>query len=461
MTSPATTTPVPVRSATELAELDRRHLIHPHQRGQRTDRRVIVRGEGATVWDAAGRELLDVTGGGNWVIQVGHGRRELSEVAAGQAARLAYFTGFFEFANDKSIELAARLAALAPGDLDRVFLTSGGSEGVDTAIKVARRYHHHRGEPDRTWILARQFGYHGATYGGGTATGFPDMQQAVGPNLPHVEKLTPPWPYRTELYEGRDPTDFLIDELAATIERIGPGNIAAMIGEPVLGGGGVIPPPADYWPRVRQLLSEHGILLIADEVITAYGRTGAWFDSDQRGMSPDLIVTAKGLTSGYAPLGAVLMREEIGQTVAGGEAWFFHGYTYSGHPVGCAVALANLDLLAGERLLDRSLAIGEWFRSGLAPASDLPVVGQVRVVGATVGIELVRDRATREPVPPELAGAVVEELYERDGLILRNYGPTLVLAPPLVLDESQAARTSTAIVDVLGRVDIPAGRIAG
>ena len=459
MTSSATK-PAPALSATELAELDRRHLIHPHQSGQRTDRRVIVRGEGCTVWDAAGRELLDVTGGGNWVSQVGHGRPELAEAAASQAATLEYFTGFFEFANDKSVRLAARLAALAPGDINRVFFTCGGSEGVDTAIKVARRYHHHRGEPDRTWILARRFGYHGATYGSGTATGFPEMQQAVGPNLPHVEKLTPPWPYRTELYDGQDPTDFLVDELAATIERIGPGNIAAMIGEPVLGGGGVIPPPPDYWPRVRQLLSEHGILLIADEVVTAYGRTGAWFDSVQRGMAPDLIVTAKGLTSGYAPLGAVLLREEIGETVTGGQAWFFHGYTYSGHPVGCAVALANLDLLVAEQLLDRSLAIGDWFRSGLAPAAELPVVGQVRVVGATAGIELVRDRDTREPVPPELAGAVVEELYERHGLVLRNYGPTLVLSPPLVLDQPQAARTCSAIGDVLRRVDVAAGRLS-
>jgi len=447
-------------SAAELEDLDRRHLIHPHQRSQRTFRRVIVRGEGCTVWDAQGREFLDAIGGGIWVTQVGHGRRELAEAAARQTAELAHFTGFFEYANDKSILVAQRLAALAPGDINRVFLTCGGSEGVDTAIKIARLFHHHRGEPDRNWIIARHYGYHGATYGSGTATGIPDMQHAVGPNLPHVEKVMPPYPYRAEFYGGQDPTDFLIDELTRTIERIGAGNIAAMIGEPILGGGGVVVPPEDYWPRVRELLSAHGILLIADEVITAFGRTGAWFDSDKRGMAADIIVTAKGLTSGYAPLGAVLMRDEIGAIVADGEASFFHGHTYSGHPVACAVALANLDVLDNEGLLNRALAIGDWFRAGLAPAADLPAVGEIRVEGATAGIELVANRQTREPIAPDLALAVADELYETHGVITRNYGPTLVLSPPLVLDDRQARQTTSAIVEVLTRLDVEAGRIA-
>jgi putrescine aminotransferase len=446
-------------SGAALADLDRRYLLHPHQRGQRRQRRVIVRGEGCYVWDAAGREFLDMIGGGIWVAQVGHGRRELAAAAGAQAAELGHFTGFFEYSNDKSVLLAARLAALAPGEANRVFFTCGGSEGVDTAIKVARLFHHHRGEPDRNWILARHYGYHGATYGSGTATGIPDMQHAVGPNLPHVEKLTPPYPYHAEFYDGQDPTDFLLGELAATIERIGAGNIAAMIGEPILGGGGVIIPPADYWPRVRQLLSEHGILLIADEVITAYGRTGSWFDSAGRGMAADIIVTAKGLTSGYAPLGAVLMRTEIGEQIAGGEASFFHGFTYSGHPVGCAVALANLDVLADEGLLERSLSIGDWLRSGLAAAAGLPAVGDIRVEGATAGIEMVANRQTREPVPPDLALAVADELSESYGIITRNYGPTLVLSPPLVLDAAQAERTTTAIVEVLTRLDVEHGRL--
>lgn len=449
----------PARTAAEFEELDRRHLIHPHQQGYRPDRRIIVRGRGSMVWDADGRELLDVTGGGNWVAQVGHGRRELGAAAAAQASELAYFTGFFEFSNDQAITLATRLIGLAPDGITRAFLTCGGSEGVDTAIKIARMYHHHRGEPDRTWIIGRHFGYHGATYGGGSVTGFPGMQEAVGPNLPHIERVTPPMPYRTELYGGQAPTDFLVNELEQVIERIGAGNIAAMIGEPVLGGGGVIAPPPDYWPRVRELLSRHGILLIADEVITAFGRTGAWFDSPGRGMAAEIIVTAKGLTSGYAPLGAVLMREEIAETIAGGDKWFHHGHTYWGHPTSCAVALANLDLLEEEGLLARSLTIGEWFRKGLAPVAELPVVGDVRVEGATAGIELVANQSTREPASMDSAVAALDEMYETHGLILRNYGPTLVLSPPLVLDEQQAKRTCEGIMDVLSRLDVATGSI--
>ncbi|MEU8328831.1 aspartate aminotransferase family protein [Micromonospora sp. NPDC048839] len=446
-------------SGAELEELDKRFVLHSHQRDQRPFRRMIVRGVGSTVWDAEGRELLDMLGGGIWVAQVGHGRRELAEAAAAQITELAHFTSFFEFGNDKSALLAQRLADLAPGDVNRVFYTSGGSEGVDTAIKLARLFHHRRGQTERNWIIARHFGYHGATLGGGTATGIPDMQVGVGPNLPHVEKVTPPYPYHSEMYGGADPTDFLLQELEATIERLGPENVAAMIGEPILGGGGVIAPPSDYWPRVRELLTGYGILLIADEVITAFGRTGAWFDSAERGMDADIIVTAKGLTSGYLPLGAVLMRDRVADVMAAGQASFFHGHTYSGHPTACAVALANLDLLENEGLVKRSLQIGDWLRAGLAPAAALPAVGEIRVEGATVGIELVSNPETREPVAPDLALAVADELYENHRVITRNYGPTLVLSPPLVLDDQQAKRASSAIVDVLSRLDVEAGKV--
>ncbi|MEV5573180.1 aspartate aminotransferase family protein [Spirillospora sp. NPDC052269] len=448
------------RSAALLEDLDRRHVLHPHERGHRDERRVMVRGEGSTVWDASGREFLDALGGGIWVAQVGHGRRELADAAARQMSELAHFTSFFEYGTDKGALLAERLVDLAPAGMDRAFFTSSGSEAVETAMKLARLYHHHRGEPDRNWIIARHYGYHGTTYGSGTATGIPNMQVAVGPNLPHVEKVLPPYPYHPEMYGGQDVTGFLLNELSETIERLGAGNIAAMIGEPVLGGGGVIAPPADYWPRVRELLRSHGILLIADEVITGYGRIGSWFDSAPRGMDADIITTAKGLTSGYLPMGAVLMGEGIAAAVAGGERDFFHGHTYSGHPVAAAVALANLEIIEKESLLARSLAISEWFRTGLAPAAALPPVGDVRVEGAMAGIELVANKETREPVPEALALAVADDLYETHGVITRNYGPTLVLSPPLVFERSEAERTTSAIVEVLGRVDVESGVIA-
>ena len=438
-------------SAAELEDLDRRHLIHPLLPGDRTDRCVIVRGKGSTVWDAHGNELLDMTGGGNWLAQVGHGRAELGEVMAEQAARLSYFSSFHEFSNDQSIQLAQRVAGLAPDGLDRVFFTSGGSEGVDIAIKAARLYHARRDEPDRTWLISRQMGYHGSTYGGGSATGFDFVHYGVGPTLPHIHRLSPPFPFHPEMYGGEPITDFLVRELEQAIEQIGPGRIAAMIGEPVMGGAGVVDPPADYWPRVREVLSRHGILLIADEVVTGFGRTGSWFASPERGMAPDVMVTAKGISSGYAAVGAVLMRDEIGDVIAGGDG-FLHGFTYFGHPVGCAVALANLDIIETEKLVPRSATVGEWLRRGLAPAADLPAVGEVRVTGATVGIELVADRGTRQPMPPPVATAVVKELQRTHGVIARPYGPVIVMAPPLVLTEAEAAKASVATFKVLSQL---------
>jgi putrescine aminotransferase len=294
-------------------------------------------------------------------------------------------------------------------------------------------------------------GYHGSTYGGGSATGFDFVHHGVGPTLPHIHRVSPPFPFHPEMYGGEPITDFLVHELEQAIKAIGPGRVAAMIGEPVMGGAGVVDPPADYWPRVREVLSRYGILLIADEVVTGYGRTGSWFASPERGMAPDVIVTAKGISSGYAPVGAVLMRDEIGDVIAGGDG-FLHGFTYFGHPVGCAVALANLDIIETEKLVPRSAIIGEWLRQGLAPAADLPAVGEIRVTGATVGIELVADRSTRQPIPPPVATAVVKELQQAHGVIARPYGPVIVMAPPLVLTEAEAAKASTAAVKVLSRL---------
>ncbi|WP_018657695.1 aspartate aminotransferase family protein [Actinomadura flavalba] len=439
------------KSGEELERLDVRHLVHPHQSGAVKDRFVIVRGEGSVVWDANGVEFLDVSGGGNWIAQVGHGRAELAAAAGEQAGRLGYFSCFFNFSNDKVVALAERLVSMAPDHLERAFFACGGSEAVESAMKFARIYHHRTGQPERTWFISRHYAYHGANFGSGTATGFPGMHDGIGPHLPNVEKVSPAYAYRVPdmLGEG-DPTDLLLRELEETIERIGPGKIAAMIGEPVMGGAGVIAPPDDYWPRVRELLSKHGILLIADEVVTAFGRTGHWFDSTERGMKPDMIVTAKGLTSGYAPLGAVLMRDDIAEVAAGEDAYLFHGYTYSGHPVSCAVALANLDLIEKEGLVERSALVGEWLREELTPLLELDCVGDIRVEGATAGVELVVDKATREPI---MGPNVSTELRDRHRVLLRDYGPTLVLSPPLVIERAQVVAAAQAIAEVLGRLN--------
>lgn len=444
-----TTTP-----AALLEDLDRLLIVHPHQSGDNPERQVMVRGEGSVVWDAAGREYLDMSGGGNWAVQVGHGRAELARVAGAQMAELAYFSAFFGYSNDKAVRLAARLVDLSPDSVERVFFTNGGSEGTESAIKFARLFHFRRGEPDRTWIISRQFAYHGSTLGSGTATGLSMMQVGVGPTLPHVELVSPPYPSReADFYGGQDTSDFLLDELEKTIERLGAGNIAAMIGEPIMGGGGILIPPADYWPRVRELLSKHGILLIADEVVTAFGRTGVWFESERQGMRPDMIVTAKGLTSGYQPLGAVLMSDAIADTISGD--YLFHGHTYSGHPTACAVALANLDLIEADGLLARSDLIGGWFQELLAPLADHPLVGDLRFVGATAGIELISDQTTRTPL---LAHEVTTEMRRTHSIVLREYGPTAAFSPPLVLTREQAEVAVNALIEVLSRLN-PDGTI--
>ncbi|HEX5400842.1 MAG TPA: aminotransferase class III-fold pyridoxal phosphate-dependent enzyme [Pseudonocardiaceae bacterium] len=438
-------------TAAQLAKLDKEVLIHPHQDGSRTERCHIVRASGCTVWDTNGNEILDVMGGGNWVAQVGHGRPELAKAAADQIATLDYFTSFDVYTSDRTVELAARIVGIAPPEVSKVFFTNGGSEGVETAMKAARLYHHYKGETDRVVFLSRHFAYHGCTYGSGAATGFPGIHVGIGPGLGNVERLTLPYEYRaSELYGDVDPTDFLINELEETIARVGASNIAAMIGEPVMGGGGVLAPPADYWPRVREVLTRNGILLVADEVVTSYGRTGHWFDSAQRGMKADIIVTAKGLTSGYSAFGAVLFSQEIADQVAGDDVYFFHGHTFSGHPVATAIALANLDVIEQDRLLDRVPEIAAQFTEALAPLAELPRVGDIRVVGATVGVELVADQGTKVPV---MAQGVATEMRRRHRVIVRDYGPTLVFAPPLVVESGHIERAAEALHETLTRLD--------
>lgn len=435
--------------AEELARRDRRSILHPKLPAAKTERVVFTEGKGMVLTDASGEEYLDATGG-LWLTQVGHGRPELAAAAAEQMQKLEYFTSFWEFSNEPAIELAERLVEISPPGLDKVFYTSGGSEGDDTAVKMARLYHHRRGETGRTWILARRNGYHGLAYGGGTATGFDFFHTGFGPMLPHVEHLTPTWPYRQELFSGQDPTDFLVSELEQTIARIGASNIAAMIAEPVMGVGGVLIPPADYWPRVAEVLKANGILLIFDEVVTAYGRVGTWFASEQFGVTPDIVVTAKGLTSGYIQLGAVLTSNEVAEVI-GSDIGFQHGYTYNGHPVACAVALRNLEIIEEEGLLDNAVRMGAYLRTQLKRIEDLPVVGEVRQIGLMVGIELVSDKDRRTPLP--MPHPTLEDTIRKESrVITRDLDTTVVLSPPLIIDAPAADRVVEGVCSVLERV---------
>lgn len=442
--------------AEELVARDRRLLIHPYLPGSVSERIVMTDGSGCRLRDADGREYLDATGG-LWLAQIGHGRREVAEVAAKQMERLEYFTSFWEFSNDRAIELAERLVDLAPDPLDHVYFTSGGSEANEAAIRMARYFHHRRGRQGRDWILARRSAYHGIGYGSGSASGLPIYHEGFEPLLPHVHHLTPPWPYRAELFDGRDPTDFCLDELERTIEEIGAEHIAAMIGEPIMGVGGMIVPPDDYWPRVRELLTHHGILLILDEVVTAFGRTGSWFAAQHFGVEPDVIVTAKGITSGYVPLGAVLVSAEVAEELARDHG-FPVGFTYYGHPTACAVAMKNLEIIEREGLLERARDTGAFLLEELSRLEDLPVVGEVRGVGMMHGIELVSDQRTREPISMHCAPHDV--IRRETGVLVRDCAHTLVLSPPLVLTREEALRVVAAVRSVLERMS-PDGTIAG
>lgn len=434
----------------DLADLDRRHLIHPNLHGSITDRTVMVRGSGCRLWDVDNTEYLDATGG-LWLVQIGHGREEMAEVAAQQIRDLGYFTNFWEFSNDKSVQLAAKLAEIVPGDLPRVFFTSGGSESVESAIKIARLFHFRQGRPERRWILSRQFAYHGVGYGSGTATGLDAYHEGYGKPLPEIEHLTAPYAYHEEFFGGQPPTDFLIAELEATIERIGAEKIAAMIGEPIMGAGGLIIPPDDYWPRVREVLRRNGILMIADEVVTGFGRTGSLFASGEAGMDADILVLAKGITSGYMPLGAVLMRDDIGATLAGGEG-FHHGFTYFGHPVACAVALENIAILERESLVAEARRKEGLLLAELQPLLEHPFVGDVRGRGLAAGVEFVADLNTREPFN-FVAGAGLEDLLRREyNIIARQLGPVVAVSPPLVISEAEIQRLGAALRHAAGRL---------
>jgi putrescine aminotransferase len=441
------------RSGDELADIDRRLIIHPYLPSSSQERVVMIEGNGCRLRDADGREYLDATGGLS-VAQVGHGRSELADAAARQIQQLEYFTSFWEFSNDRSIELAERLISISPPRQTHVFYTSGGSESIEVALKMSRYFHSRRGEKSRTWILARRLGYHGLGYGSGTATGSSIHHEGFGPMLPHVRHLTPPWPYRLELYGGDDPTDFLIRELEETIEEIGPKNIAAFIGEPALNVAGIVMPPDDYWPRVQDVLRAHGITFISDEVVTAYGRIGKWFAAEYFGVEPDIIVTAKGITSGYAPLGAVLISAEIAEMISGDG--FPMGFTYNGHPSSCAVALANLDIIEAEGLLSRAKETGAYLLGRLQELLELPVVGEVRGLGMMHAVELVSSQKTRTPIPVDAAPHNV--IRREEGVIVRSSDHNLVITPPLIMSRDEADEVVSAMRSVIERLQ-PSGEI--
>jgi adenosylmethionine-8-amino-7-oxononanoate aminotransferase len=404
---------------------------------------VIVRGSGPYVWDAAGKRYLDGLSG-LFTVQVGHGRTELAEAAAKQAAELAYFP-LWSYAHPKAVELAERLASLAPGDINRIFFTTGGGEAVESAWKLARQYFKLVGEPMRYKVISRAVSYHGTTMGALSITGIPEARAAFEPLVPGAFKVP-----NTNFYRAPEHGDDLVafgrwaaDEIERTIEYEGADTVAAVFLEPVQNAGGCFPPPPGYFQRVREICDRHGVLLVSDEVICAFGRLGHLFAANRYGYQPDIITCAKGMTSGYSPIGAMLVSDRISAPFLEGTASFPHGFTFAGHPVSSAVALANLDILEREDLPGHVRRNEGAFRATLEKLLDLPIVGEIRGDGYFYGIELVKDKATKETFDDEeserlLRGFLSRALFEA-GLYCRaddRGDPVVQLAPPLICDQS-------------------------
>jgi adenosylmethionine-8-amino-7-oxononanoate aminotransferase len=406
---------------------------------QGNDVPVIVRGSGQYVYDSRGKRYLDGLSG-LFVTQIGHGRTEVAEAAARQASELAYFP-LWSYAHPRAIELAERLAMLAPGDLDRVFFTTSGSEAVESAWKMAKQYFKAVGQPGRYKVLSREIAYHGTSMGALAVTGLPDIKTPFEPLPPGGVRVPNTNFYRAPGFVADDATAFgrwAADEIERAILREGPESVAAVYLEPVQNSGGCFPPPPGYFARVREICDRYGVLLVSDEVICAFGRLGYYFGSERYGYQPDVITFAKGVTSGYAPLGGMIVRDRLMEPFTDGPATFLHGVTFAGHPVSAAVALANLDVFEKEDLLGNVRANEDAFRATLGKLRDLPIVGDVRGDGYFYGIEMVKEKTTRETFSEEeserlLRGFLSHALYDA-GLICRaddRGDPVIQLAPPL------------------------------
>ena len=425
-----------------LDQQARRHLWGHFTRlagVQRDGMPVIERGKGAYVYDTTGKRYLDGLSG-LFTVNVGHGRRELADAAAVQTEKLSYFP-LWSYGTPPAIELAARLAALAPGDLNRVFFTTGGGEAVESAWKLAKNYFKLTGKPMKHKVISRAIAYHGTTHGALSITGLPGLKAQFEPLVPSTFRVPNTNVYRAPLHAD-DPEAFgrwAADQIAVAIENEGPDTVAAVFLEPVQNAGGCFPPPAGYWQRVREICDEYDVLLVSDEVICAYGRLGTMFGAQRYDYQPDIITSAKGLTSGYAPLGAMITTDRLMEPFLHGEEMFAHGYTFGGHAASCAVALKNLEVFRTERVLEHVQEQEPAFRGTLEKLLDLPIVGDVRGAGYFYGIELVKDKETKESFTAEeceriLYGFVSKALFA-EGLYCRaddRGDPVIQLAPPLI-----------------------------
>ena len=457
------------RTGTPLAQAARDHLWGHFTRhsvyestddgGLGADVPVIVRGEGHRIWDDKGRSYFDGLAG-LFTVQVGHGRVELAQAAAEQASKLAYFP-LWSYAHPAAIELAERLANYAPGDLNRVFFTTGGGEAVESAWKLAKQYYKLTGRPTKTKVISRAVAYHGTPHGALSITGIPSAKAPFEPLVPGAIKVPHTGFYRAPEHLQADEYAFgqwAANRIAEAIEFEGADTVAAVFLEPVQNSGGCFPPPPGYFERVRQICDSYDVLLVSDETICAFGRIGSMFACDDFDYVPDIITCAKGMSSGYAPIGAMIASERLFEPFRHGTTSFSHGFTFGGHPVSAAVAMANLDIIEREGLNQRVATLAPAFRAQLDGLRDLPIVGDVRGAGYCYGIELVKDKATRESFDDAeserlLRGFLSKALFEA-GLYCRaddRGDPVIQLAPPLTIGEPEFAEIAGMLRDVLTR----------
>jgi putrescine aminotransferase len=423
-----------------LQQQDRDHHLHPftdHLQLSEKGTRVITKGKGVYIWDSEGHQILDAMSG-LWCVNLGYGREELTQAAYKQMQELPYYNNFFQCTHPPAIELSSKLGAISPADLNHVFFTGSGSEANDTVVRMVRRYWQLLGQPEKQIILSRKNAYHGSTVAAASLGGMSGMHEGglPIPNIHHIAQ-----PYWFEEGGDNDPDAFGLEvaqELEHAIHHYGVENIAGFIAEPIQGAGGVIIPPESYWPAIQNIIDEHKILLIVDEVITGFGRLGQWFATDVYQIKPDLIPFAKGVTSGYLPLGGVLVNDKVTDVISkGGE--FVHGFTYSGHPVACAVALENLEIIERENILELvKNKTAPYLEERWKKLSDHPLIGEARIKGLVAAIEISNNKETRGRFSSDIsAGSICRDIAISNGLVMRAVGDTMIIAPPLIISESE------------------------
>jgi putrescine aminotransferase len=444
----------PVTDHQTLRRLDLAHHLPAQQNYRLMEElggsRIITRAEGSRIYDAEGRSLLDGMAG-LWCVNVGYGREELARAAYDQMLELPYYNTFFRTATAPAVLLASRLAKLTGGELTHYFFNNSGSEASDTALRLARHFWNVSGQPRRTVFISRWYGYHGSTVAGASLGGMKYMHAQGGLPIPGIEHVMHPYSFGEGF--GENPQAFAERAAHAIEERIlavGPENVAAFIGEPVQGAGGVIIPPPGYWPRVEAICRRHGILLICDEVICGFGRLGRWFGHQHYGVTPDIVTMAKGLSSGYLPISATAVSTRIVNALKETNDEFAHGFTYSGHPTAAAVALKNLEIMEREKLVERvATDAGPYLAKALAQLASRELVGEVRSMGLIGAVEIVKEKGTNHRFGPKegTAGAVVRDFCIENGLMVRAIRDTIVMCPPLVVTHAEIDE----LVDILGR----------